>query len=124
MKAHLPDELLAMIFERLSPRMLRRVRRLNHQWSRFITPLVFERIHASLLPWSLVKLQALSQSQLAEHVKAIDFHTEQLREPDKYPYRGRLSSSLTKEQIYQGWSAYKACYTRPIRHFGQREREQ
>jgi len=78
MEEQLPDELLLIVFEDLPQQTSRGARLVNHQWNAVSTPLVFERIHTSLLSWSLAKLSALSQSPLAEHVKAIDFHTEQL----------------------------------------------
>jgi hypothetical protein len=78
MEAQLSDELLHMIFKDLPQQTLRDTRVVNPQWNAVSTPLVFERIHTSLLSWSLAKLSALSQSPLARHVKAIDFHTEQL----------------------------------------------
>jgi hypothetical protein len=137
MKAHLPDELLVIIFEQLPQQALRDIRLLNRQWNAVSTPLVFERIHLSLLSCSLAKLSALSQSPLAEHVKAIDFHTEQLcemphgsyrkyagdkREPFKCGSSKPTSSDpliferglnphghYTDEQLDEGWKAYEAC---------------
>jgi hypothetical protein len=78
--AQLPDELLLIIFKDLPQQTMRDARLVNAQWNAVSTPLVFECIHASLLSWSLVKLSALSQSPLAKHVKAIDFHTENVYE--------------------------------------------
>jgi hypothetical protein len=54
----------------------------DRQWSTASTSYVFEGFHASLFSRSLIKLSALSRSPLAKHVKAIDFHIDQL--PDHY----------------------------------------
>jgi hypothetical protein len=136
MEAQLPDELLLIIFKDLPQQTLRDARLINSQWNAVSTPLVFERVHASLLSWSLVKLSALSQSPLARHVKAIDFRTEQLCEIQRRSYasfvressrRGssKLTSSdqqeskhrkeansrdlYTKAQRDEGWKAYETC---------------
>jgi hypothetical protein len=139
MEAQLPDKLLLIIFEDLPQQTLRDARLVNSQWNAVSTPLVFERIHASLLSWSLVKLSALSQSPLARHVKAIDFHTEQLLKIRRDSYRsfarepflcGVCGSSklttiqqqkskhrkgskprhrYTRDQLYEGWKPYETC---------------
>jgi hypothetical protein len=62
MESQLPDELLHTIFQDLPQHTLRDARLVNSQWNAVSTPLVFERIHKSLLSWSLVKLSALSLS--------------------------------------------------------------
>lgn len=87
MEAQLPDELLLNIFGHLPQQSLRNARLVNNQWNAVSTPLVFERIHLSLISWSLAKVLALSQSPLAKHVKAIDFHTEKLYEIYHETYR-------------------------------------
>jgi len=128
MKTQLPTELPLAIFDSLPQIILRDTRLINHQMN-----------NASLLCWSLAKLSALSQSPLAEHVKAIDFHTEQLYEvrPGTYressvdtrePFfgpRNQLTSDdrqkfdswteskarcyYTRDRIEQGYKAYETC---------------
>jgi hypothetical protein len=100
MEAQLPDELLTIIFEDMPQQTLRDARLVNSQWNAVSTPLVFERIHASLLSWSLVKLSALSQSLLARHVKTIDFHTEQLLDSSRY-------LSLFRTRIISLWPLWQ-----------------
>lgn len=78
MAVALPIELLQLIFNNVPQNSLRNCRLVDHQWSAASAPLVFDRFHASLFSRSLTKLAALCQSPLAKHVKAIDFHTDQL----------------------------------------------
>jgi hypothetical protein len=49
MKAQIPTEVILVIFESLPQETLRDIRLVNHQWNTVSMPLVFERIHLSLL---------------------------------------------------------------------------
>lgn len=141
MVAQLPIELLQLIFQDATPEALRRYRLVDRQWCAASTPRVFERIHASLFSRSLTKLSALSQSPLAKHVKAIDYHPDQLPNINRQNWEARIDlresistyraglgedvdwsqlSSMynkltrheyTPEQLETGWSAYEAYYS-------------
>lgn len=114
---------------------------MDRQWCAASTPRVFERIHASLFSRSLTKLSALSQSPLAKHVKAIDYHPDQLPNITRQDWESRIDlresistyrsglgedvdwsqvSSMyrklprhdyTPDQLETGWSAYQAYYS-------------
>lgn len=138
MVAQLPTELLQLIFQHATQESLRQCRLVDRQWSAASTPYVFERFHASLFSRSMTKLSALSQSSLAKHVKAIDFHTDQLpryakgewqsmidSRPNISSYGAGLEANVdrsqttnlydklprhhyTPEQLEKGWQAFEA----------------
>lgn len=90
MMPSLPTELLQLIFHETPQESLRNCRLLNHQWSTASTPLVFERVHTSLFSRSLIKFTSLCNSPLAKHVKAIDFHTDQLPRYSRPAWESKL----------------------------------
>lgn len=140
MVAALPIELLQLIFRDTPQESLRNCRLVDHQWSAASTPLVFDRVHASLFSRSLNKFTALCHSPLAKHVKAIDFHTDQLpgytrkEWEDKVDLRVSLRDyclehssadrmsrlrqydkiprhTLTPVQVEAGWQKYQGYHT-------------
>lgn len=140
MVAQLPIELLQLILHDATPESLRSFRLVNRQWSAASSPYLFERIHASLFRKPLANLTALSLSPLAKHVKAIDYHSDQLpaysrREwesqldfrPDYVEWLSRFGEDtqrleisraynklpkheLTPAQLEAGWLVYQSHY--------------
>jgi hypothetical protein len=137
MVAQIPIELLQIIFQDATPESLRTYRLVDRQWCAASTPYVFARFHTSLFSRSLNKLSALAQSPLAKHVKAIDFHSDQLpnytrqeweskidRRPNISTFRNDLDEqadwsqttrrykqlprhNYTPAQLEAGWSAFQ-----------------
>ena len=90
MVAQLPIELLQTIFQDAAPESLRTYRLVDRQWCAASTPYAFSRYHASLFSRSLTKFSALAQSPLAKHVKAIEFHTDQLPNYTRTEYEAKI----------------------------------
>jgi len=90
MVAQLPIELLQIIFEDAEPGSLRSYRLVDRQWCAASTPYAFSCYHASLFSRSLTKFSALAQSPLAKHVKAIEFHTDQLPNYTRKEYEAKI----------------------------------
>lgn len=90
MVAQLPIELLQIIFQDAEPGSLRAYRLVDRQWCAASTPFAFSCYHASLFSRSLTKFSALAQSPLAKHVKAIEFHTDQLRDYTRRQYEAKI----------------------------------
>ena len=90
MVAQLPIELLQIIVRDAEPQSLRTYRLVDRQWCAASTPFAFSRCHASLFSRSLTKLSALAQSPLAKHVKAIEFHTDQLPYYTRKDYEAKI----------------------------------
>jgi hypothetical protein len=122
MVAQLPIELLQLIFQDATPESLRIYRLVDRQWSAASTPYLFARFHASLFSRSLTKLSALAQSPLAKHVKAIEFHADQL--PDytrqqwetKIDLRPNVSTYRASLEGQVNWSQVSRTYDELPRH--------
>lgn len=122
MVAQLPIELLQLIFQDATQESLRQYRLVDRQWSAASTPYVFERFHASLFSRSMTKLSSFSQSSLAKHVKAIDFHTDQLptysmgQWQSKIDFRPTISSYRAGLETDVNWSQTTNLYNKLPRH--------
>ena len=122
MVAQLPVELLQLIFQDAAPDSLRTYRLVDRQWCAASTPYLFARFHVSLFSRSLTKLSALAQSPLAKHVKAIDFHADQL--PDytqqqwqsKIDLRPNVSAYRAGVEGQVNWSQISRTYEELPRH--------
>lgn len=99
--AQLPDELLQLIFQDATGESLRNCRLVDRRWSAASTPYLFARVHASLFSGPLAKLTTVSLSPLAKHVKAIDFHSDQL----PYWHRSKWEEHLDYRPDYTAWRA-------------------
>ena len=122
MVAQLPIELLQIIFQDVEPRSLRTYRLVDRQWCAASTPFAFSRYHASLFSRSLTKLSALAQSPLAKHVKAIEFHTDQLPNYTRKDYEAKIdlrpnvSAYRTSLGEQVNWSEISRMYNKLPMH--------
>jgi len=122
MVAQLPIELLQIIFQDAEPQSLRTYRLVDRQWCAASTPFAFSRYHASLFSRSLTKLSALAQSPLAKHVKAIEFHTDQLPNYTRKDYeakidlRPNISTYRTSLEEQVNWSEISRMYNKLPMH--------
>lgn len=122
MVAQLPIELLQIIFQDAEPRSLRTYRLVDRQWCAASTPFAFSRYHASLFSRSLTKLSALAQSPLAKHVKAIEFHTDQLPNYTRKDYEAKIdlrpnvSAYRTSLGEQVNWSEISRMYNKLPMH--------
>ncbi|GAB7329941.1 hypothetical protein MBLNU13_g01643t1 [Cladosporium sp. NU13] len=122
MVVQLPIELLQIIVQDAEPQSLRTYRLVDRQWCAASTPFAFSRYHASLFSRSLIKLSALAQSSLAKHVKAIEFHTDQLPNYTRNDYEAKidLRPNISKYRASLGeqvnWSEISRMYNKLPMH--------